>query len=402
MAAGHRFPGPCPAQVTTLHILTGEYPPQTGGVADYCAQVASGLAAEGWVVHVWCPGPSDTTEEEPAGVTVHRRSELFGLGGLTRLATALGEWEEPRRLLLQYAPNAFGMRGMNLPLCLWLLARSRRDDVRVMFHEPYFYFGWRRPLRNVLAAVHRLMAVCLLGASRRVYVASATWERYLSPYMWLGARQLMWLPVPSTVPAVADDEAIAACRLAHRVDDALVVGHFGTYGEQITPLVARCFAELADRRPALRFLCLGRNSDRFVAELESGYPVLQHRVTCAADIAADEIGAHLRVCDLVVQPFVEGVTSRRTSLMAALANGRPTVTTAGPLTEEIWAEDGGVAMAPAGDDTALVDLADALLEDPVRRAALGRDGQRLYDTRFALRHVLHHLTDQPDNPVPPR
>lgn len=387
--------------MTTLHILTGEYPPQTGGVADYCAQVAAGLAAEGWVVHVWCSGASDTTEETD-GVTVHRRPGLFGRRGLTWLATSLHAWEEPRRLLLQYAPNALGMRGMNLPLCLWLLARSRRDDVRVMFHEPYFYFGWRRPWRNGLAAVQRLMAVCLLGASRRVYVASATWERYLSPYMWLGARQLMWLPVPSTVPAVANDAAVAAWRLAHRVDEAQVVGHFGTYGEQIRPLVARCFAGLAERRRTLRFLCLGRNSEGFVAELEAQYPALRDRVICAADLEADEVGVLLRACDLVVQPFADGVTSRRTSLMAALVNGCPTVTTLGPLTEEIWAADGGVAMAPAGDDAALVDLADALLDDPARRAALGRDGQRLYDTRFALRHVVHHLTDRPDNPVPPR
>src|SRR5579862_6625194 len=37
------------------HIITPEYPPQTGGVSDYTRLVAEGLAEKGDVVHVWCP-----------------------------------------------------------------------------------------------------------------------------------------------------------------------------------------------------------------------------------------------------------------------------------------------------------------------------------------------------------
>ena len=388
--------------MTTLHILTGEYPPQPGGVSDYCAQIARGWAAAGGTVHVWCPG-ADGNTVEPGGVEVHRRSGLFRPRGLARLGTALAGWSAPRRVLLQYAPNALGMRGMNLPACLWLLARARRDDIRVMFHEPYLYFGWRRPQRNLLALVQRVMAVCLLGASRRVYVSSATWERYLSPFMWLGARQLMWLPVPSTVPRTEDTDAVARCRRRLRGGDAdtAVVGHFGTYGEHIRPRVAACFVTLAARRPSLRFLCLGHHSDRFAADLTRRHPTLDGRLLHAADLPADEVAVHLRACDVVVQPFVDGVTTRRTSLMAALINGCPVVTTRGALTEEIWDETAGVALAPAGDDAALAELTEALLDDPDRRSALARDGRRLYETRFALTHVISHLDDRPDNPPPP-
>ena len=49
---------------------------------------------------------------------------------------------------------------------LWLLRLRRRGvDVRVMFHEPYFYFSWHRPWRNGLALVQRLMAALLVRAS---------------------------------------------------------------------------------------------------------------------------------------------------------------------------------------------------------------------------------------------
>ena len=42
------------------HIVTGEYPPDSGGVADYTAAVARALADSGAEVHVWSTG--DETE----------------------------------------------------------------------------------------------------------------------------------------------------------------------------------------------------------------------------------------------------------------------------------------------------------------------------------------------------
>jgi len=291
---------------------------------------------------------------------------------------------------------------MNVLLCAWLLTRARRDDVRVMFHEPYFYFGWRWPHRNVLAVVQRLMAVLLLGASRRVYLSSATWERFLSPYMWLGGRQLMWLPVPSNVPRCEDAAAVARCRLelTGGTPASPLVGHFSTYDEHIRHLLESCLAGVVARQRALRVVCLGRNGQEFAAGLQTRVPALRGRVQAPGGLAPEAVAARLRACDLVVQPFAEGVTSRRTSLMASLVNGCPTVTTMGPLTEAIWEDEGGVAMAPTGDTAPLVELVVELLRDDARRAALGRAGRRLYDSRFALRHTVHHLTDQPENPVP--
>ena len=50
--------------------------------------------------------------------------------------------------------------GANLPFCRWLLRRASRgrDDVRVMFHEPYFEFGWAPMHRSALSIVQRRMA----------------------------------------------------------------------------------------------------------------------------------------------------------------------------------------------------------------------------------------------------
>src|SRR5437868_5304911 len=57
--------------ISEWHIITCEYPPQSGGVSDYTQQVARGLADAGDRVHVWCPSslPSHATA---AGIDIHR------------------------------------------------------------------------------------------------------------------------------------------------------------------------------------------------------------------------------------------------------------------------------------------------------------------------------------------
>src|SRR5712692_5144834 len=102
-------------------LLTGEYPPQSGGVSDYTRLVARGLADAGDEVHVWAPMPAGTQPPgvEP-GVAVHRLAGAFGHRDLDRLGRFLVRLKSSCRLLVQYVPHAFGWHGVNVPFCLWL------------------------------------------------------------------------------------------------------------------------------------------------------------------------------------------------------------------------------------------------------------------------------------------
>src|ERR1043165_2729419 len=99
------------------HILTGEYPPQPGGVSDYTQGVAEALTAEGNEVEIWAP-PTEGTDITKDGLAVHRLPDRFGPRSLTRLDRGLHR--RPGRVLVQYTPHAFGWKGMNLLLVAWL------------------------------------------------------------------------------------------------------------------------------------------------------------------------------------------------------------------------------------------------------------------------------------------
>jgi glycosyltransferase involved in cell wall biosynthesis len=331
-------------------------------------------------VHVWHPGePVDATPVEigtEARVIVHVLPDRFGRGSRAVLEAAL--LAEPGIVLAQYVPGAFGARGLNVPFCRWL-ARLRHTgvDVRVMFHEPFFYFGLARPWRNVLAVVQRAMAAILLRAATRVYYSTETWTRLLAPYGPQTAVDV--LPIPSTIPATVPIERIARAWTARR--GSFVIGHFGTYGDHVGRELSEILPALVRRLPDARVLLVGSGGEAFARALPSA---VRDRVDATGRLSGAEAGAALRACDLILQPYPDGVTTRRTSMMAALTTSVPVLTTSGPLTEPVWAQTEAVALAPAGDAGALVERAAALAADRDARVALGARGRALYDERFAL------------------
>src|SRR5579872_2941458 len=240
------------------HILTGEYPPASGGVGDYTAQLADALMSAGDTVTVWTP--QSTLPDR--------------FGRQSRLALDAAWRADPGIVLLQYVPNALGTRGMNLPFCLWLRDRARGgDDVRVMFHEPYFYLTIAKPWRNVLAAIQRVMAQVLLDASKRAYVSTETWRRYLTPR---NGTRLEVLAIPSNIRPTFAAEADRARRMVAPLGEP-VVGHFGTYGDHVQAELLRVLPSVADRSTAARFAFIGAGSVEFLTTLTERYPQIATR-----------------------------------------------------------------------------------------------------------------------------
>jgi glycosyltransferase involved in cell wall biosynthesis len=348
--------------------------------------VARGLVERGSPVHVWCPAAEDAIE---GTLHVHQLPDVFGSRSRSLLEKAL--LQTPGAVVLEYVPNALGARGANLPFCFWLLGMRRRAvDVRVMFHEPYFYFAWRRPSRNILAAVQRLMAAVLIRASRVAYLSTPTWVRYLRPW---GSSPMIDAPIPTTVATDATAACIAGWRRRFAAGDsgAMVVGHFGTFGDHVGHELMGAVPAVLQSAGNARFVFIGRGSEAFAATLARRVPALEARVHATGTLSSTEVSAALRACDLVVQPYPDGVTTRRTSVMAALANEVAVVTTDGELTEPIWRNTGAAGLVPASDAPALAAAALALLRDPGARATLAASGRRVYDAHFALEHTLDTL-----------
>jgi glycosyltransferase involved in cell wall biosynthesis len=376
------------------HLLTGEYPPASGGVGAYTSLLAQALAEAGDNVDVWVGGPV-----QPA-IAIRRRVHALpdAFGPQSRAVLEEAFTESPGIVLLQYVPNALGRRGTNVAFCRWLLDQRRAGrDIRVMFHEPYFYFTLRRPWRNVVAVLQRVMAALLARAATQLYYSSENWHAYLSPY---GADSgAIVLPVPATIPADPSPAAVGEVRRKF-APGARVVGHFGTFGAHVAAELGRIVPALLARDGNLRVILIGRDGERFLRDLVRRTPAAAERVHATGELRPADVAIAIAACDVLCQPYPDGVTTRRTSVMAGLHNGIAIVSTAGPLTEPVWRETGAVVLAPQGDVDAAVTQIRRLLDDRAARRTQAERGRDAYERHFAMELTVARLRAPATSPVP--
>jgi glycosyltransferase involved in cell wall biosynthesis len=376
--------------MTERHLITGEYPPASGGVADYTAAIAGGLADAGERVHVWCGGLDGHAEEN--GIVVHRVLGEFAAADLARLSAALDASAGPRRLLVQWVPHAFGRRALNVGFSRWVRSRAldAADDVDVMVHEPFlpFHGGVRQ---HAAAAVQRLMTATVIRSARRVWVATPAWADFCRPY----ARRtpFSWAPVPSGVPVCDSNGGESPLRALGVTPGMPLVGCFGRGGGYQREVLADVARLMRSRRSSARLLLIGAGGDELRAHILAADPALGPHVIATGPVPAAVVSHALRACTAMLQPYADGVCGRHSSVMAALAHGSAIVTTDGRFTEPIWRESNAVLLVRSGARAKLADAIAGLLQDEGERARLSAAAVRLYADRFDVRHTIAALRE---------
>jgi hypothetical protein len=281
---------------------------------------------------------------------------------------------------------------MNVGFSCWLLNRAARhgDTIEIMAHEPYLSFSrnWRQ---CVAALAHRIMTITLLRAAQIVWMSIPGWERCLRPYA-LGRRlPFKWLPIPNNIDITENPAGVAELRRLYAPDDTILIGHFGTYGAPIAALLEPILSALAEESANQQILLIGMGSDEFHKSIVARNPGLAAVIRSTGALAPAALATHVAACDLLIQPYPDGVSSRRTSLMLGLNLGKALVSTSGQLTEPLWEQSGALHLAPVGDTTTLLDFVRQLRGDAVKRRQLGEAARNLYKKYFDVSHTIAAL-----------
>lgn len=361
-------------------ILTGEYPPKIGGVAEYTASIARELALVGDEVHVWTPSPCRQEEL----FSVHALPDFYGPASLWILDRALNRLPKSHRLFVQYVPHSFGFKALNVLFCLWILSRRTRSHVWLMFHEVASSQGIRR-------FVNPFMARCLVLAAERILITVPAWQNALTKHTGL-KKEATCLPVPSNLPTAIDAQDVARARQSMAPGpESVIFGYFGTCPPDLRESLKPVVIALLERLSHSIVVLIGTGSTDLANQLRDMYPEWKHRIISPGPLVGYEAAVHLSTCDVLLYPFSDGVSGRRTSLIAALALGLPIVTTQGWATEPFWQSSEAVVLVESLQTEALVAAALALATDPNRRQILSARARPLYNSRFSIEHTIAGL-----------
>ncbi|MGM0400332.1 MAG: glycosyltransferase family 4 protein [Chloroflexota bacterium] len=377
--------------MSPLHVLliSGEYPPMEGGVADFTRILAEHMVEKGACVHVLTStraAPRETRADTHR-LRVHPTISSWGwrplYGGLRRL---LGE-HDIDVVNIQYQTAAYGMH----PAVNLLPRLFPGLPFVVTFHDllvPYL-FPRAGPLRWWVNAelAHSSEAVIVTNEEDRARLASD--ER---------VSHLVTIPIGSNVPYHLPENYDRDGWRRHLglPRTALVLCYFGFLnaskgGEEL-------IEALTILREKGRDACLlmigggvGASDPTNQAYLERIESVVRARnldeyVVWTGYVSPSQVSASFASADICVLPYRDGVSFRRGSLMAALVHGMPIVSTH-PQVELPDLEHGeNIWLIPPRDPQALAEAVAHLAEDLERMERLGRRA-RVLARRFDWKQI---------------
>ena len=348
-AVGVSLPGPC-------------------GVRDHAELLAAALAEQGWECSMhWLP-----RGEEGLGDT-RRRVRAW----LTELDRELRE-QPPDALLLHYAIFTLSWRG--LPVFVRpLLAALRRQGLplAIVLHEHAYPWHLGGARGKVWAASHRAALIDVVRTADALGVTVDFRGDWLRSRRWLPRRPVSVIPVFSNLPEISAAEPVP-----NRIG-MFGFAHEGIEGNVVLDGMARL---LDGERQKPELLLLGApggdspDGRRWVhAAGERGLPA----PAFTGFLPARELAEALAGCELLLSADRIGPTSRRTTLAASLASGRPLVAIDGRRTWSELREDGAALIVePSGG--ALADALQQLRADPGARERLGARGREFARRRMSL------------------
>jgi len=295
-------------------LVSAEYPPQPGGVGDYTALLAKHLAESGASVAVLTSGDGSVVDD--GVVRVHRTVARWHWDVVRTVRATLTD-ERPDVLHIQYQTGMYGMHpGINaLPN---LLGRRNggqgRPAIVTTFHDllhPYL-FPKAGPLRP---QVTRHLA-------RASMTAIATNGADLATLRGWGANAAL-IPIGSNIPLALNVDRDAIRARYGVPPDALLLTTFGLV--QHTKGLDTLVDALDVLRSAGRMvhLLLVGGGSAAIESISSQTETMTH----TGALPADDVALALAASDVCLLPYDDGASPRRGSLLAALTQGVPVVTT---------------------------------------------------------------------------
>lgn len=361
-------------------LLSAEYPPQQGGVGDYTVNLAHALAQRHVEVAVLT---SSGDVQENNSLTVMRTVRGWGRTLHTDVRSAMNEWQ-PDVLHIQYQTGAYQMKP-----AINMLPSLVSVPTVVTFHDlrmPY--------LAPKVAPLRRYVTRMLLERADAVIVTNAEDEARLAgdspiedPDVYSLSHALH--PPPYLIPIGANIEVCdmpdrAAARHAVNVaDDQVLVAYFGLLNS--SKGVHTIIEALPYLPSNVQLMIIGGGTST-PADEEYGQQVrttiddlnMADRVRWTGFLDACEVSRMLQISDLAVLPFADGASYRRGSLLATLAHGIPTITTAPRVPiEPTLRHEREVLFAPADEPISLALAIERLAADPALQQRLSAAGKRV-------------------------
>jgi glycosyltransferase involved in cell wall biosynthesis len=380
-------------------VICPKYFPIADGLGHYTTEFCRHLAERAEVA-IWTSRDRGRVEKAsghpPGQVTLIDTVKRWTWGGpfaSVRRALDFG----PDKILVEFVPFMYTPRGginFSLVFLAWFLAaRARvvgRGRVQVMFHELWYPFAWR-PKDALLHLAHRCMVFGVGVASEDVFCSTPYGVDVVRRRLWPFQRETHLLPVASSL-----ERDGASAPSPRPPDDVLRLAIFGSlHAGKNASLVFEAVREASRASPwKLELTIIGPTREELYAEFPEWGAWLDDTARVAGPLDSDEAADCLASQDFLVAYFQDGVSTRRTTLMAAFCEGLPAVTTWGVMSDETFRNRPFLKLLPCEGSPFVRELVALLTSSERPFAGVSRDDVRsFYRQRFSWSSIIRRYME---------
>ena len=372
-----------------IGLVTGEFPPMEGGVGAFTQELAGGLAANAPEIHIVTSKKARPQSERRSIWDIKEPYDL----GYAQLHARIGRWSwtslgtiasiAARYHLdvvnIQYQAAAFDMYIPAINFLPWRL----RDVCRtvVTFHDLRYPYLFPKAGRLRKSSVYHLA-----GSAEGVIVTNEEDYEELRK-QGVKASRLALIPIGSNIQISApSSEDISKIR--HKlglISTDMLIGFFGFLNPSKGP--DQLVQALSRLNESFHLVFIGgqigssdsASNRAFYDDIVGQIHMLEiaDRVHWTGFLPDSDVSTYMHAADVMVQPYRDGVSLRRGTLMAVLAHGRPLITTSPkiPIAEIVHGET--VWLTPIDDVTALSNAIEKVSGDPDIQALLANGAKKV-------------------------
>jgi glycosyltransferase involved in cell wall biosynthesis len=360
-----------------LAILCHDSGGRVDGIRDYATQLVAGLRARGDVQVA-------LLVRTGAAGWVHAEGADSGSAILMGLGRTVAS---PEAVVLQYNPFSYGRWGFApyLPLEVWRMRRCpSRPTVALTVHETHVgVTDWRSAL---MGSWQRIQLLALRTLADLIITPTEAWAGPLRRS--LPRRPVHHIPVGSSLPDMGRFRSAERRRLGMG-EEAVGLAAFGTgHPSRLISSIEHAALAVARAGHSVVMLNLGAGTPS-LRRLDGVIPM-----HTPSRLDPEPLARRIAAADIFLAPYVDGVSTRRTTVMAALQHGVPVVGTYGESTDAVLRNAApALQLVPACDPRAFSEAAVALANDKDLRARASKAARELYRAAFDWPVVTEQLLE---------
>jgi len=246
------------------------------------------------------------------------------------------------QLFLQYVPHLYGRAGINLGVMILLLYLKvfTKIKIEIMYHELFYPIQFN-PKALILHFIHQKMLFISILAGNQYFCSCHKVKSILERQFFFRKKRMSLLPISSTVdnPSLNNTE-IENLRLDLGIkSDDLVIGSLGNFHPSKNyPLIFEVLAQLErQNKRSFKFIFVGVTKNEILQNINESLHYLLDKIILAQGKLDDyQVRLNMELMDIFIGYFSDGVSLRRSSIIAAMQSGLRVVTTKSKWTDTFF------------------------------------------------------------------